>query len=64
MAVPSFIHWKLNGPVPDAVVLNVAVVPTEFVEFDGPAAVSGTLTVSVALLVADPHAPLTMTRTV
>jgi hypothetical protein len=38
--------------------------PRQTVTGLGPLAVVGTFTVSVALLVADPHAPLTMTRTV
>src|SRR5207302_10781754 len=66
MAVPLFIHWELNGVVPVATTLNVAVCPTVTVWLAGWVVIEGAtaaaLTVSVAaLLVTLPAVLLTMT---
>jgi len=39
MFVPFLDHWKLNGPVPAADVLKMAVVPGQLVWLLGPVAV-------------------------
>src|SRR5947209_1701843 len=57
----SFSHTKLNGPVPDGVVLNKAVVPGQLVRLVKGVAVTLVRTVKVALFVTLPHAPLTVT---
>jgi hypothetical protein len=52
----------VNGPVPDAVVVNVALVPGQLVWSTGPAALVSVFTVSVPLVVTGlPHAPVTCT---
>jgi hypothetical protein len=35
MGIPSFCHWYVNVPVPDATTLKVAVDPMSTVEGDG-----------------------------
>ena len=51
----------MNGPVPPAVTLNVAVVPWHAVTLAGVVVVVDAFTVRVALEVAVPHVPLTTT---
>ena len=59
--MPSFSHTKLNGPVPEGVVLKVAVEPGQLLRLVKAVAVTLVSTVKIALLVTLPHAPLTVT---
>src|SRR5262245_4674365 len=56
-----FFHTKLNGLTPLAVVLNVAVVPAQFVELFNGVAVVPARTVNVAGEITVPQAPVTST---
>ena len=56
-----FRHTKLNGPLPDAVVLKMAVSPGQLVVLINCVALTLVNTVKVPLLVTLPHAPLTVT---
>ena len=58
---PSFDQSRLKGPVPEGVVLKVAVVPGQLVRLVKEVAVTLLRTVKVALLVTLPQAPLTVT---
>jgi len=51
----------MNGPVPEGVVLNVAVVPGQLLRPIKGVELTLVNTVKVALLVTLPHAPLTVT---
>ena len=60
--VPSLIHWKLNGPVPCAVVLNATLSPGQFVrDTSGSAVVSVCTTNRATAEVTLPHALVTTT---
>ena len=59
--LPSLRQTKLNGPVPEGVVLKVAVVPGQLVRLVNDVALTLVSTVRVALLVTLRHAPLTIT---
>jgi len=54
-------HTKLNGPLPEGVVLKRAGVPGQFVALARGVAPTLVKTVKVALLVTLPQAPLTST---
>src|SRR5947199_75939 len=59
--LPSLSHTKLNGLLPEGVVLNVALVPEQFVIPVSGVVLTLANTVRVALLVTLPQAPLTVT---
>ena len=59
--LPSLRQTKLNGPVPEGVVLKVAVVPGQLVKLVKEVAVTLVRTVKVALLVTLPQEPVTVT---
>ena len=59
--LPSLSHTKLNGPVPEGVVLNVAMLPGQLLRLIKAVALTLVSTVKVALLVTLPHMPLTVT---
>src|SRR5260370_21473271 len=56
---PSLAHWKLNGPVPWAAVLKLAVSPGQLVSETKASAVVGTLTVRLAEVGMLFHTPAT-----
>ena len=58
---PSLRHRKLNGPVPEGVVLKAAGVPGQLVTLARGVAATLVNTVKVVLLVTLPQAPLTST---
>ena len=57
----SLRHTKLNGPLPEGVVLNTAVLPGQLLWLTKGVALTLVSTVKVALLVTLPQAPLTVT---
>src|SRR6266478_6239660 len=59
---PSLAHWKLNGPVPWAVVLKLMVSPGQLVSDTSASAVVGTLAMRLAKLVTLLQAPVTCTE--
>jgi len=59
--LPSLRHTKLNGPVPEGVVLNTAVLPEQLLRLTKALALTLVSTVKLALLVTLPQAPLTVT---
>ena len=59
--LPSLRQTKLNGAVPEGVVLKLAVVPGQLVRLVNDVAFTLVSTVRVALLVRLPQAPLTAT---
>ena len=59
--LPLLRQTKLNGPVPEGVVLKAAVVPGQLVRLVNDVALTLVNTVKVALLVRLPQAPLTAT---
>jgi len=58
---PSFRQTRVKGPLPDGVVLKVAVLPGQLVRLINCVALTLFSTVNVALLVTLAHAPLTVT---
>src|SRR6266404_8808360 len=60
--IPSLAHWKLNGPVPKAVVLRVTLSPGHAIWFVGPTRlVSGSTATDATDEVALPHKLVTTT---
>ena len=59
---PFFVHWNVNGPVPDGVVLKLALVPGQRTSEVNAVADVAVFTVRVAQLVTLPQEPVTMTQ--